>query len=78
MAVVNSSTLDLTPSYAAQLLSEIERQLNQVNAIAFVGYKSINEDGDLTSRALFDAIEQLSEERTALIALRELISRQAN
>lgn len=79
MPAANISTLNVPPSYALQLIEEVRNQLTEVNAIAFAGFKLIDandENGDLTSRALFGAIEQLSESRSALNALHELISRQ--
>jgi len=73
---VTESALDAPFAYAAQLLAEIDSQLSQVNAVAFAASKAIGEEGDLTSRALFDTIEKLTEERAALHELRRLISRQ--
>lgn len=79
MPAADISTLNVPPSYALELVEEVRSQLAKANAIAFAGFKLIDandENGDLTSRALFEAIEELTESRGAINALRELISRQ--
>lgn len=62
--------------YLSDLLTEIEQERNQVQAIAIAGaeYASRTEEHS-TERYLFEALRRLSEDSATLLATRDAITR---